>query len=113
MPISLDGQLGINSSGNITVGSGSYYLGDGGLLSNISTSGNATGIASGNSSITFDGSGNAVINIGGSNVGVLTPDGLTITGNILPSANVTYTLGSNVAQSVSYTHLTLPTNREV
>jgi hypothetical protein len=121
MPISLDGNLGINSSGNVTA---PYYFGNGRFLTGINGSGgNGSAISSGNSSVSFDSNGNAVINIGGSNVASFSPTGLTVTGgnvvadgffyangqpvvadlgnittNLIPSLDLTYTLGNTTNQ---------------
>jgi hypothetical protein len=124
MPISLDGNLGINSSGNVTA---PYYFGNGFYLTGISANGgggNSSSISSGNSSISFDApSGNAIINIGGSNVASFSPTGLTVananvvaagfyyangeavgsnlsnvTTNLIPSLDLTYTLGNSTNQ---------------
>jgi hypothetical protein len=116
MPISLDGNLGINSSGNVTA---PYYFGNGFYLTGISANGggNSSAISSGTSSISFDApSGNAIINIGGSNVASFTPAGIVATGffyangeavgsnlsnvttNLIPSLDLTYTLGNSTNQ---------------
>jgi hypothetical protein len=122
MPISLDGSLGIYSSGNIT--SEQYYFGNGRFLTGINGSGgNGSAIFSGNSSVSFDSNGNAIININGANVASFTPNGLTvangnvvaegfffangdpvvtdlgnITTNLIPSLDLTYTLGNSTNQ---------------
>jgi hypothetical protein len=122
MPISLDGSLGIHSSGNIT--SEQYYFGNGRFLTGINGSGgNGSAIFSGNSSVSFDSNGNAIININGANVASFNPGGLTvangnvvaegfffangdpvvtdlgnITTNLIPSLDLTYTLGNTTNQ---------------
>jgi hypothetical protein len=122
MPISLDGSLGIHSSGNIT--SEQYYFGNGRFLTGINGSGgNGSAIFSGNSSVSFDSNGNAIININGANVASFNPGGLTvangnvvaegfffangdpvvtdlgnITTNLIPSLDLTYTLGNSTNQ---------------
>ena len=82
-----------NISGGNAV-SANYFLGDGGLLTNISTTG-GTSITNGNSSVNVLANGNVTTSVNGvSNVQVVTSTGVTYTGNLLPSANVTYSLGS-------------------
>ncbi len=73
---------GISVNGNVTAGSGNYFIGNGALLTGISTS--TDRIFNGNSSVAIGSSnGNANISIGGtSNVVVVTTSGLTAVGNV-------------------------------
>ena len=73
---------GVSVSGNVTVSAGNYYIGNGALLTGISTSTNR--IFNGNSDVTIGTSGgNANISIGAvSNVVVVTQTGLTAVGNV-------------------------------
>jgi len=84
---------GLAVNGNVTVGgAGNYFIGNGALLTGISTS--TDRIFNGNSNVAIGiSNGNANISIGGiSNVVVVTQTGLTAVGNIT-GGNVT---GSNV-----------------
>ena len=73
---------GLSVNGNITVGAGNYYIGNGALLTGISTS--TDRIFNGNSSVAIGASnGNANISIGGvSNVVVVSQTGITAVGNV-------------------------------
>jgi len=73
---------GVSVTGNVTVNSGNYFIGNGALLTGISTS--TDQIFNGNSSVAIGSlNGNANISIGGtSNVIVVTPTGLTAVGNV-------------------------------
>jgi hypothetical protein len=73
---------GVSVNGNVTVNSGNYFIGNGALLTGISTS--TDRIFNGNSSVAIGSlNGNANISIGGtSNVIVVTPTGLTAVGNV-------------------------------
>jgi hypothetical protein len=73
---------GISVNGNVTAGTGNYFIGNGALLTGISTS--TDQIFNGNSSVAIGSSnGNANISIGGtSNVVVVTTTGLTAVGNV-------------------------------
>lgn len=73
---------GISVNGNVTAGTGNYFIGNGALLTGISTS--TDQIFNGNSSVAIGSSnGNANISIGGvSNVVVVTTSGLTAVGNV-------------------------------
>jgi hypothetical protein len=96
----------ISVAGNVTAGTGNYFLGDGGLLSNITTSSatqlvNGTSnvkIATANSNITMsvNGTSNVVIVTGsGANIaGYASVSGNIIGGNVTAAANVS---GGNVA----------------
>jgi hypothetical protein len=82
-------------AGNIT---GDYILGNGALLTGVITS--VTNISDGTSNVTVDGTdGDVTVGVDGvGNIAVFTTDGITVTGNIVPAANVTYSLGSESAQ---------------
>ncbi len=73
---------GVSVNGNVTVNSGNYFIGNGALLTGISTS--TDQIFNGNSRVAIGSSnGNANISIGGiSNVVVVTTSGLTAVGNV-------------------------------
>lgn len=92
--VSVAGTINGNLNGNVTATSvvasgnvsGLYIIGDGGLLSNVTATGNVavTQIANGTSIIGIQGSGgNATITVGGvSNVAVFTTQGANIGGNV-------------------------------
>jgi hypothetical protein len=84
-----------NVAGNIT---GDYILGNGALLTGVITS--VTNISDGTSNVTVNGTnGDVTVGVDGvGNIAVFTTDGITVTGNIVPAANVTYSLGSESAQ---------------
>jgi hypothetical protein len=72
MAISLDGTTGISASGNVT---GNYILGNGSLLSGVSTS--ASNINSGTSNVTVTSSGgNILVGVGGANIILFTSAGI-------------------------------------
>ncbi len=73
---------GVSVNGNVTAGSGNYFIGNGALLTGISTS--TDRIFNGNSNVAIGSSnGNATISIGGvSNVVVVSQTGLTAVGNV-------------------------------
>ena len=81
----------LTATGNVT---GNYILGNGALLTGVITS--VANINNGNSNVTVVSSGgNVTVGVNGSsNVAVFSSDRLTVAGNILPSANITYNLGS-------------------
>jgi hypothetical protein len=83
----------ISTSGNITVGTGAFFIGDGGLLSNVGGTGNAAGANTQiqfNDSNAFNGSANFTFTNTGSGI-------VTIGGELLLSGNGTIgTLGSNL-----------------
>ena len=85
----------ISTTGNVR---GAFILGDGGFLSNITVSSNVavSQIANGSTVLSVVGAnGNLVATVNGiSNVVVITPTGAEVTGNLIPTANVTYNLGS-------------------
>lgn len=92
MPLSLDGTTGISASGNVTA---AYILGNGSQLSGVITS--VSNINNGTSNVNIGSSGaNVTVGVAGTaNVAVFTTTGMTMTGNILPTANITYDLGTS------------------
>ena len=82
----------VSATGNIT---GSYIFGNGALLTGVITS--VSNINNGTSNVTVVSSGgNVTVGVGGtSNVAVVSTDAVTIKGNVLPSANITYDLGTS------------------
>jgi hypothetical protein len=82
-------------AGNIT---GDYILGNGALLTGVITS--VTNINDGTSNVAVNGTnGNVTVGVDGvGNIAIFTTTGITVTGNIVPAANVTYSLGSESAQ---------------
>ena len=79
-------------TGNVTA---NYFIGDGSLLSNISVSaGNS--IINGNSNVRVFSNSDVTISVSGqSNLATFALNNLFLSGNIIPSANVTYDLGNN------------------
>jgi len=70
--------------------SANYFIGDGGLLSNISGGGNGTAITNGNSNVVVEANGNIVTSVAGvANVLVFTSTGAIITGTANVSGNIT------------------------
>ena len=98
------GNLSIN--GNVILANGLYY-GDGGGLSNIAAANivglNLSQIANGNSNVNIaTANGNITFSaVGNANIMTITGTGaninglLSLTGNIIPTANITYDLGNN------------------
>ena len=82
----------VSATGNIT---GSYIFGNGALLTGVITS--VSNINNGTSNVTVVSSGgNVTVGVGGtSNVAVVSTDTVTIKGNVLPSVNITYDLGTS------------------
>jgi hypothetical protein len=81
----------IMSSGNVTA---RYFFGNGSQLSGVITS--VTKIINGTSDVTAYSGGNVAVTVGGTaNTVVFTSSNIHITGSIIPSANVTYDLGSS------------------
>ena len=82
----------LSATGNVT---GNYILGNGALLTGVITS--VANINSGNSNVTVVSSGgNVTVGVAGiSNVAVFGADAVTVKGNVLPSANITYDLGTS------------------
>ena len=82
----------ITATGNV---SANYFLGNGSQLSGIITS--VANINNGTSNVSINAANaNVTVGVNGTgNVAVFAASGVTVTGNILPTANVTYDLGSN------------------
>lgn len=80
----------ITSNGNISVANGKFFLGDGGLLSNIDT----TLIKNGQSNVRVLLNGNAIVGINGTDVAVFAMDGLH-TNDITSSANLNLRSANN------------------
>lgn len=82
----------VSASGNVT---GSYIFGNGALLTGVITS--VSNINNGTSNITVVSSGGDItVGVNGtSNVAVFSTDAVTVKGNVLPSANITYDLGTS------------------
>lgn len=80
----------IMSAGNVTA---PYFFGNGSQLSGVITS--VTKIINGTSDVTAYSGGNVAVTVGGTaNTVVFTSSNIHVTGSIIPSANVTYDLGS-------------------
>jgi hypothetical protein len=80
----------IMSAGNVTA---PYFFGNGSQLSGVITS--VTKIINGTSDVTAYSGGNVAVTVGGTaNTVVFTSSNIHVAGSILPSANVTYDLGS-------------------
>ena len=76
----------VSATGNVTA---AFFLGDGGLLSNI-TVGAGSAIVNGNSNVTVNANSNVTISaVGTGNVVVVTGTGANITGTLSVSGNVT------------------------
>lgn len=99
-------QLGPVDNVHITGGTAGQVLstdGSGGLSwitggGNGGGGGNGTAIANGTTSVNIPAAGgNVQVTVGGTLVANVTSTGATITGNLIPSANVTYDLGSPTA----------------
>ena len=82
----------LSATGNVT---GNYILGNGALLTGVITS--VANINNGTSNVTVVSSGgNVTVGVAGiSNVAVFSADAVTVKGNLLPSANITYDLGTS------------------
>jgi len=85
------GASAVSATGNIT---GNYILGNGALLTGVSTS--SSNINNGTSNVTIaSANANITVSVGGtSNVTVFATSGQYVTGNIIPTASNTYTLGN-------------------
>ena len=83
----------IVASANITA---AFFQGNGSLLTGVQVSGNGTAISNGTSNVNIgSASGNITVGVAGvSEVAVFSANTITVKGNILPAANVTYNLGS-------------------
>lgn len=87
---------GAGIEGNVYVGNitATYLYGNGSQLTGITS--DATKIESGTSNVKSLSSSNVTVSVAGtSNVAVFTTDNIEIAGNLIPSANVTYNLGSS------------------
>ena len=87
---------GVGIEGNVYVGNitAAYLYGNGSQLTGIAA--DATLIQSGTSNVKAYSSGNVAVSVAGtSNVAVFTSTNIEIAGNLIPSANVTYNLGSS------------------
>jgi hypothetical protein len=89
----------ITASGNIVAGSGRFFLGDGGLLSNVSAAISVTRIENGTSNVAVGSSGgNVTVGIGGTaNVVVISTTGVTTNGLTVPSITKS---GSNAVGNI-------------
>jgi hypothetical protein len=89
----------VTASGNIIAGSGAYFLGDGGLLSNVSAAVSVTKIENGTSNVSVSSSGgNVTFAIGATaNVVVVSSSGLVATGITVPSITKS---GSNAVGNI-------------
>ena len=84
---------GIAAGGNVNA---TYFVGNGAFLTGLVVTGNGTAISNGTSNVNIPSIGsNITFGVNGiSNVVVVSTDTVTVKGNILPIANVTYDLGS-------------------
>lgn len=80
----------INSTGNITTNG--YLFGNGSQLTGVITS--VTKIISGTSNVTAYEGGNITVYVDGSEKAAFTTANIHITGSVIPTANLTYDLGS-------------------
>jgi hypothetical protein len=89
----------VTASGNIVAGSGRFFLGDGGLLSNVSAAISVTRIENGTSNVAVGSSGgNVTVGIGGTaNVVVISTTGVTTNGLTVPSITKS---GSNAVGNI-------------
>lgn len=89
----------ITASGNIVAGSGRFFLGDGGLLSNVSAAISVTRIENGTSNVAVGSSGgNVTVGIAGTaNVVVVSTTGITTNGLTVPSITKS---GSNAVGNI-------------
>ena len=89
----------ITASGNIVAGSGRFFLGDGGLLSNVSAAISVTRIENGTSNVAVGTSGgNVTIGVAGTaNVVVISTTGVTTNGLTVPSITKS---GSNAVGNI-------------
>lgn len=85
----------INTTGNILAGNvtAPYFFGNGSQLSGIITS--VTKIISGTSNVSVYENGNVTTYISGSQKIAVTSSNIHISGSIMPTANITYDLGSH------------------
>jgi hypothetical protein len=89
----------ITASGNIVAGSGRFFLGDGGLLSNVSAAISVTRIENGTSNVAVGSSGgNVTVGVGGTaNVVVVSTTGIVTNGLTVPSITKS---GSNAVGNI-------------
>ena len=89
----------VTASGNIIAGSGAYFLGDGGLLSNVSAAVSVTKIENGTSNVSVSSSGgNITFAVGATaNVVVVSTSGVVATGITVPSITKS---GSNAVGNI-------------
>lgn len=89
----------ITASGNIVAGSGRFFLGDGGLLSNVSAAISVTRIENGTSNVAVGSSGgNVTVGVAGTaNVVVVSTTGITTNGLTVPSITKS---GSNAVGNI-------------
>jgi hypothetical protein len=89
----------VTASGNIIAGSGAYFLGDGGLLSNVSAAISVTRIENGTSNVAVGASGgNITMGVAGTaNVVVISTTGVTTNGLTVPSITKS---GSNAVGNI-------------
>ena len=89
----------VTASGNIIAGSGAYFLGDGGLLSNVSAAVSVTKIENGTSNVSVGSSGgNITFAVGATaNVVVVSTTGVVATGLTVPSITKS---GSNAVGNI-------------
>jgi hypothetical protein len=89
----------ITASGNVVAGSGRFFLGDGGLLSNVSAAISVTRIENGTSNVAVGSSGgNVTVGIAGTaNVVVVSTTGITTNGLTVPSITKS---GSNAVGNI-------------
>ena len=82
----------VSATGNVT---GNYFIGNGSQLTGLSV-GSTSNISNGTSNVAIGVSGgNVTVGVAGtSNVAVFGTNTITVNANLLPSANVTYDLGS-------------------
>lgn len=89
----------ITASGNVVAGSGRFFLGDGGLLSNVSAAISVTRIENGTSNVAVGSSGgNVTVGVAGTaNVVVVSTTGITTSGLTVPSITKS---GSNAVGNI-------------
>jgi hypothetical protein len=89
----------ITASGNVVAGSGRFFLGDGGLLSNVSAAISVTRIENGTSNVAVGSSGgNVTVGVAGTaNVVVISTTGVTTNGLTVPSITKS---GSNAVGNI-------------
>jgi hypothetical protein len=85
----------VSATGNITTSG--FFIGDGSQLSNLSV-GAGSSIINGNSNVRVAANSNVTVAVTGADRVVFATTAMTITANILPSANATYSLGSSAAR---------------